>query len=160
MHHRLIEAEVALRLGCDVDAALAEMLDVDGARALVDAMAVSIELVDSRWQQGFAAPALLRLADLQSHGALVLGGWLPCAPLSSAHDWSAQRCEVQIGDRRTKHIGTHSCGDPAWVLPSWLRHATRDGGVLRAGSVVTTGTWCGVLKAQAGDAVTVRFEGI
>ena len=45
-------------------------------------------------------------------------------------------------------------------LPAWLKHATRGGRVLQAGSVVTTGTWCGILHAQAGDTVTVKFDGI
>ena len=43
---------------------------------------------------------------------------------------------------------------------AWLRHATRDGAVVAAGTVLTTGTWCGMLQAQAGDAVTVEFDGI
>lgn len=153
---RFIEAEIALRLGRPVGAELAATLDVASAVALVDAVAVSIEIVDSRWQQAFSAPALLRLADLQSHAALVLGEWVAYAP----HDWLGQLCRVQIGERVTEYRGTHSCGDPAWVLPEWLRHATRDGAVLPAGSVVTTGTWCGVLAAQAGDAVSVQFDGI
>ncbi len=153
---RFIEAEIALRLGRSVDAALAATLKVDSASALVDAMTVSIEIVDSRWQQGFSAPALLRLADLQSHAALVLGEWV----VFEAREWRAQACRVQIGDSVTEYRGTHSCGDPAWVLPEWLRHATRDGAVLPAGAVVSTGTWCGALPAQAGDAVSVRFDGI
>ncbi len=153
---RFIEAEIALRLGHPVDAARAATLDMAEASALVDAMAVSIEIVDSRWLQGFSAPALLRLADLQSHAALVLGEWVPFA----ARDWLAQPCRVQIGEAVSEYRGTHSCGDPAWVLPEWLRHATRDGAVLPAGSVVTTGTWCGALPAQAGDLVSVQFDGI
>jgi 2-keto-4-pentenoate hydratase len=32
--------------------------------------------------------------------------------------------------------------------------------VLAAGSVVTTGTWCGLLSAQRGDVVRVQFAGI
>lgn len=153
---RFIEAEIALRLGQAVDADLAAGLDMASAAELVDAMAVSIEIVDSRWQQGFAAPTLLRLADLQSHGALVLGEWVAC----DTRDWSAQSCRVQIGEQVTEYRGTHSCGDPAWVLPDWLRHATREGAVLRAGSVVSTGTWCGAVPAQPGDAVSVQFDGI
>jgi hypothetical protein len=47
----------------------------------------------SRWQQGVEAPGQLKLADLQSHGALVLGDWVPFAP----RDWMAQSCSVRIG---------------------------------------------------------------
>jgi 2-keto-4-pentenoate hydratase/2-oxohepta-3-ene-1,7-dioic acid hydratase in catechol pathway len=156
-HMRGIEAEVALRLGREVDQALASTLDADSARALVDAMAVSIEIVDSRWQDGLDAPALCKLADLQSHGAMVLGDWIPFA----VRDWSAQTCEVRIGTQAlVERRGTHSLGDPAYLLPAWLRHATRNGGRIAAGTVVTTGTWVGILTAAGGDLVTVEFPGI
>jgi 2-keto-4-pentenoate hydratase len=157
-HLRGIEAEVALRLREPVDARRAATLDVAGARALVDAMCVSIEIVDSRWAEGLEAPALAKLADLQSHGALVLGPWVP---FDAARDWSAQPCRVRIGNEPARHFrGTHSMADPAFVLPAWLRHATREGAVVPAGAVVTTGTWCGLPMARAGDAVEVVFDGI
>ena len=47
-----------------IDARRAAQLDQDSARALVDAMCVSIEIVESRLQEGLEAPALARLADL------------------------------------------------------------------------------------------------
>jgi 2-keto-4-pentenoate hydratase len=156
-HFRGIEAEIALRLARDVDAALAATLDVGAARALIDAMCVSIELVDSRWTEGRQASPLAKLADLQSHGALVLGAWVPFA----ARDWAAQTCMLTIGDAPAQTFrGTHSMGDPAFVLPAWLRHAMRDGAVLPAGTVVTTGTWCGLPLAAAGDRVSAEFPGI
>lgn len=155
---RVIEAEVALRLGSAVDAQTAANLDLAQARALVDSMCVSIEVVDSRWAEGLQAPALAKLADLQSHGALVLGDWQPFEP---ARDWMTQLCTVRIGSQPPHEFrGTHSMADPAFVLLAWLRHATRDGTVVPAGTVLTTGTWCGMLPAMAGDEVEVHFEGI
>ncbi|MBX3622666.1 MAG: fumarylacetoacetate hydrolase family protein [Rhizobacter sp.] len=154
---RFIEAEIALRVGQAVDADLAASLTEASAAALVDAMTVSIEVVDSRWRQALQAPPLLRMADLQSHGALVLGAWVP---FDAGRDWSQQRCEVHIGEAVHAFSGTHSLNDPAYVLGAWLRHATADGAVLPAGAVVTTGTWCGALEARAGDAVRVVFDGI
>lgn len=153
---RGIEAEIALRLGQGVDAAQAASLDYAGAAALVDAMAVSIEVVDSRWRQYVAAPALLKLADLQAHGALVLGAWQDYA----ARDWATQRCRVRIGAETIERRGTHALGDPAYGLVAWLRHATREGRPVEAGTVVTTGTWVGILDASAGDLVTAEFDGI
>ncbi len=119
-------------------------------------MAVSIEVVDSRWQQYTDAPALLKLADLQAHGALVLGEWMPY----QARDWASQRCHVRIGAQELERRGTHALGDPAFGLVAWLRHATREGRRVEAGTVVTTGTWVGILPASAGDLVTVAFDGI
>lgn len=151
-----IEAEVALRLGHDVSPEQAQQLDYTQALCLVDAMAVSIELVDFRWQQAAAAPFALKLADSQSHGALVLGDWQPFAP----RDWSEQRCQVQIGTQELHVRGSHPLGDPAWLLPLWLRHASQHYGTVRAGTVVTTGSWIGMPYAQPGDLVRAVFEGI
>jgi 2-keto-4-pentenoate hydratase len=156
-HHRGIEAEIALRLARDVDPLSALEIDLHQAVALVDAMCVSIEIVDSRWDKGLDAPALAKLADLQSHGALVLGDWIPYAP----RDWGAQFCRVEISAQSIVECqGTHSLSDPAFVLPAWLRHVTRDGQRITAGTVVTTGTWVGILHASVGDLVTVEFPGI
>lgn len=154
-HFRGIEAEIALRLGEPVDAARA----ASAAPVAIDAMCVSIEIVDSRWVEGVDAPPLAKLADLQSHGALVLGDWVPCAD-HAPRDWAAQAVRVQIGERLLDFRGTHAFGDPAWGLPVWLRHATQGGAVLPAGTVVTTGTWCGLPLAAPGDTVRVVFEGI
>lgn len=156
-HHRLIEAEIALRLGRDVAPAEAASLTEQDALALVDAMTVSIELVDFRWRQAAQAAPLLKLADLQSHGALVLGEWQPF----QQRDWARQLCVVKIGSGPEREFrGTHSVGDPARLFAPWLRHASRHGDTVPAGTIVTTGTWCGMLQAAAGDLVTVRFEGV
>jgi 2-keto-4-pentenoate hydratase len=87
----------------------------------------------------------------------VLGAWQPFAP----RDWAQQTCVVRIGGGAAQSFrGTHSLADPAWLLPTWLRHVSRAGATVPAGTVVTTGTWCGMLPAQAGDRVHVVFEGI
>jgi 2-keto-4-pentenoate hydratase len=157
MRMRLIEAEVALRLARDVDAAQAAQIDSAQAFEWVDAMTVSIELIDSRWQQGLEAPALCKLADRQCNSALVLGEWVPF----ERRDWTQQVCRVQIGDGAAQEWrGTHSLKDPTWLLPIWLRHATRQGRRVAAGTVVTTGTWVGMLPVQAGQRVEAEFPGI
>jgi hypothetical protein len=155
---RLVEAEIALRLGREVLANEVATLDRQGVEALIEAMTVSIEWVDSRWDTGIASPDLLRLADMQSHAGLVLGAWVPWR----AVDWSKQVCEVQIGEQPVRTwTGSHSCADPAWVIAPWLRHVVRRGAShIAAGTVVTTGSWVGVLEAGTADRVVVRFPGI
>ena len=153
----VIEAEIALRLARDVTPGEAAGLAHEDAARLVDAMTVSIELVDSRWQNLEQATPLLKLADQQSHGALVVGEWVPFAPRA----WDRQACRVEIGAAPAREFsGTHSLGDPAWLLPAWLRHVTSLHGAVPKGPVVTTGTWCGMLPAAAGDRVRVVFEGV
>lgn len=155
---RTIEAEFALRLGRAVTPDEARGLrpaDVAGLEALVDGLCVSIEIVDSRWIDPAAAPAPSKLADLQSHGALVLGRWHPYA----RRDWSRQRCTVTIGEEAPRRFeGSLSVVAPLAVLTPWLRHVTRHGETVPAGTIVTTGTWCGMLPAAAGQRVTVAFE--
>lgn len=158
LHKPGIEAEIALRIGTPVTAEQVAALSAESAAALVDAMAVSVELVSSRWQQANEAPALLRLADCQSHGALALGPWLPYAP---AHDWATQACSLQInGGAPLRGVGSHPLGHPAWGLRPWLQHLTRHGDSVPAGTVVTTGAWLVVQGLKAGDRATVAFDGI
>lgn len=111
-HAPLIEIEVALRLARAVSAETAAALAAAADRAdeagraeladriadeLVDAICVSIEVVDSRWSDPALAPPPMKLADLQSHGALALGAWVSW----ERRDWAAcmfrpdQRGKVQ-----------------------------------------------------------------
>lgn len=152
-----VEAEIVLRLGRAVTPAQAQALSHEDAPQLVQAMAVAIEIADSRWAEGLAAPATLRLADQGSHGALLIGEWLPW----SAHDWAQQRCEVRFGTQPVMaNTGAYSLGDPSWLLPIWLRHATRHGHTVAAGTVVTTGSWVGAISMPAAADVLVRFQGL
>lgn len=154
---RFIEAEVALRLGRDVTPADAQAFNPAAAHQWLDGMTVSIEVVDSRWQRFREASALLKTADQQLHGALVLGDWKPFV----GRDWARQSCTVQVGSAAPQSFrGSYALEDPLWLLPGWLRHLTRHGATVRRGTVVTTGTWCGMVQAQAGDRVRAVFEGI
>lgn len=157
---RGVEGEIALRLGQAVTAEQAAALTPESAAALVDAYAVAIEFVDSRWREGTQAPALTLLADGQCHGGLALSPWQDFAPLR-AHDWRQQTCSLQINDAAAQTFtGSHSLQDPTWLLAAWLQHVTAHYGTVAAGTVVTTGTWTGCPHVQAGDAVTVRFDGL
>jgi 2-keto-4-pentenoate hydratase len=153
-----IEAEIALRLGRDVSPADARAMRPEDADAWIDAMAVSVELVASRWSEGLAAPALLRMADCQSHGALMLGPWQAYRRLDWANlPWRLSQQDAALIERR----GGHSLDDPAWVLPAWLTHLSRSGSTVPAGTVVTTGAWGGMQAlGRLGGLVEVSFEGL
>lgn len=137
-----VEAEVALRV------------DANGAP---EAMCIAVERVASRWEEGLAAPDLLRMADHQSNAGLLLGAWQPFRAL----DWAQLEWRLALpGQADIVRRGGHSLGDPAGVLPAWLRHVTRHGATLTAGTVVTTGAWGG-LHPCAGDARgTLAIEGL
>jgi len=158
LHASIAEAEIALRIGRPVPHWEADTITPAAAAALIHSFTVSIELVGSRWEEGTEAPALLRLADLQSNAALALGDWLPWQP---GRDWSRQACSLQVNDEAPVHAtGTHPLADPAWGLAAWLKHATRHGDTLPGGSVVTTGAWIVKTGLKAGDRIAVSFGGI
>lgn len=156
-----VEAEIALRLARPVTPEQARALRPESAGAWVEAMCIAVELVASRWMEGLAAPELLRIADHQCHGALLLGPWQPWR----ARDWPRLAWRLsQPGLPDAAGQGGHSLADPAWVLPGWLQHLTRRGDTAPAGTVVTTGAWGGLLPlgeaAQAGAPLCLSFAGV
>lgn len=163
---RAIEAEVAVRVGTSVSAEQAASITVANLGDVLDGLAVSIELVDSRWQQVTDVAPLLRTADMQVHGTLTLGSWQPFTARSESA-WAAQTCEVYV-DGKTHgpqggsgfYTGSHPTVDPLWVVPLWLRHVAERFGNVPAGSVITTGSWCGLLKLSAPGTVRTVFPGI
>jgi 2-keto-4-pentenoate hydratase len=60
---------------------------------------------------------------------------------------------------RETHAG-HPLGDVRVLLPWLARHAASRGMALRAGDVVTAGTWTGVFEAFPGETIDVEFESI
>ena len=155
--HRLgLEIEVAFRIADTLTPANVDALSRRALSEVFDAMTVSIELVDFRWQQFENAAPLLKLADLQSHGALVLGDWVPYRTI----DWAQQAATLEVDGIVTRYTGSHPYIDPLWATGPWLRHAVARHGELAAGSVVTTGSWCGMVWQDGPAQVVASFEGI
>jgi len=153
-HSIRIEAEIAFRFGDGVTPARAES---EPWTTWIRELVVTIEVVDARIADGDRASALVKLADAQTHGALVVGSAIPAREIA----WNQLRAIVRrnesvVADAR----GGHPLGDPSMLLPWFVRHATGRGTVIRSGDIVTAGTWAGMLPAQAGDAIDVEFEGV
>lgn len=154
MHMLGVEVEIAYRFARDLPS---PATDDEVAAAVLEAMA-AIELCDTRLQNWEEAPALWKLADLQSNAALVLG--------SGTRDWrgidfGAQRAELWVdGALRAAATGSHPCTDPFSIVPWLARHCATRGAGLRAGDVVTTGSWTGIAFVAPGAEVRARFPGI
>jgi 2-keto-4-pentenoate hydratase len=151
---RCVEVEVAFRLGRDLDPK-GRLLPAAELADAFDAVLPTIEVVESRLADGQTADPLAQLADLQCHGALVLGSPSALAP---AHvDLRAVEASLRFAAASAAH--THG-GNPAqdvWRLLAWLAlHCAQRGQPLRAGQVVTTGSCTGLLTAPMD--VTVRGE--
>ncbi|MCH8856770.1 MAG: hypothetical protein IIA03_11130 [Proteobacteria bacterium] len=97
------------------------------------------------------------MADFQSNAGLLLGPWQAWQPL----DWARLPWRLTLADEpELQRQGGHSLGDPSGVLAAWLRHATRHGETVRAGTVVTTGAWGGVHRCTGRATGTLAIEGL
>ncbi len=155
---RGIELEVAVRLRADLRPG-GRLLAREEIAAAIEAVMPAIELVDSRLVETRAAPAPARLADLQSHGALVLGAPAALDPLSL--DFTRLHTRLWFdGELKVDTTGGHTAPD-VWRLLAWLaRHAEARGLPLRAGQVVTTGSCTGLLVAGPGARVEGEITGL
>lgn len=153
--HRIgLEAEIAFRLAGDLPR---EASESDIAAAIGEAL-VAIEICDTRLADWQSADELWKLADFQNNGALVTGSgtarWRPI-------DWGAQAAELLVdGEARIAVRGAHPFGDPFRLMPWIAAHCARRSKPLRAGDLVTTGSWGGVHYVRPGCEVRARFAGI
>jgi len=152
-----IEAELAYRFAKDLppqDGAYTK----DQVFAAIDGVYAAIEVVDTRLGEWREAGDWWRLADNQINGALVLG--------SGRENWQEldpQQQGVELlfdGKVQVSSKGTHPMGDPCALL-SWIgNHCAGRCGGLKAGDVIITGTWTGLLFVEPGTEVTARFAGV
>jgi len=152
-----IEAELAFRFGADLPARMTPYAEADIIEA-VQEICVAIELCDSRLTDWADAPPLWRLADFQSGAMLIVG--------DARRDWrridfAQQEVQLVINDEaRMRNRGSHPTVDPSRLLPAIVAHCTQHSDGLRAGDVVTTGSWTGMTQAALGDAIRVHFPAI
>jgi 2-keto-4-pentenoate hydratase len=114
-----------------------------------------IEVVSSRFREPLSRPRMDQLADCGINGGLVIGPEMA--------DWShldLPNLRVTLivnGETVLERQGSHPSGDPlggAVVLANMLREA----GGLKAGQIVTTGSWTGMDFFKPGDRCVVRFD--
>ncbi len=156
---RGIELELAVRLGRDLMPGDRIPGREEIAAAIADVVP-ALELVDSRYVEQRQAPADARLADLQSHGALVVGA--PARGVDPAMlDLTTLHTRLMIdGQMRVDVTGGHTAPD-LWRLLGWLaRHAQARGLPLRAGQVITTGSCTGLVIAEPGARIEGELVGI
>jgi 2-keto-4-pentenoate hydratase len=152
-----VEAEIAFRIGRDLTTR-ANAWTEDELGDSIGEVLVAIELCDTRLADWKSAPPLWRLADFQLNGALVVG--------SGTRDWreldfAMQRAELHVnGALKVAKTGSHPMGSPMRVLPWAVEHCARRTGGLKAGDLVTTGSWTGMEFVAPGDALRAVFPGI
>lgn len=155
---RGIEVEVAVRFARDF---IPSSPGIDRPQ-LQDAIACvlpAIEVVETRLADWRESDPLAQLADLQNHGALIVGEPSTLAPA----DLDLRDVEAYLafdGQPVASCRAANPAGD-VWRLLSWLAwQAAQRGRPLRAGDVVTTGSCSGMLFAGEGMHVLADLKGI
>lgn len=152
-----IEAELIFRIARDLGPGRSyARADIEGA---IDQVSAAFEIVDSRLAAWPDAPPLLQLADLQSHGAMVIGSGTAPFGGGETYDTIPIRMSVDseiILDQR----GGNAAGDLVDLIACLANQLSEAGLGLRAGDLVTTGTFNGMYPLEPGRTVTAGFAGI
>lgn len=155
---RGVELELAVRLGCDIHDPQ-QLARADDAARCIDSVHAALEVVESRLSGWPQVPALLKQADLHSHGALVLGPAWPWRPDHGLPDLRGVQAVLSVnGHEVVRRLGGHPAPDLPWLLTALARRAQALGHPLRAGQVVTTGSCTGLWHAPAGALVQGRLD--
>lgn len=126
------EPEIAFLLGHD----LVGPVDRAGAAAVLDGVAIAVELIDSRFE-GYRFRLADVLADETSAAGFAVGAWVEP---DEAGDLAAVTCEVWVdGQRRDAATGAAILGHPLEALVWLSEHLASRGETLPAGSVVLAG---------------------
>lgn len=155
---RGVEVEVAFILGADLPARATPYTRDDVAAAIRQVVPV-IEEVETRLAGWPDEDADVKLADLQSHGALVTGKPLPFDPRWL--DLSEVDIVLRFDDKVVAQTHGGNVHPDVGLLMAWTaNHAASRGMPLAAGQIVTTGSTMGVLLAPAGTAVVAEITGL
>ena len=151
---RLVEAEVAVRIGHDLP-----LRDAPYGREEVLAAIASahpaIEVLQSRYVDAGAVDPLSALADGLSHFGLVVGAAIP--------DWRAldlggEQVRLIVDGAEAKTATGNPAGDMIRLVLWLANEGARWAGGLRAGQVVTTGSWTGKDPVPPGGEARVVFS--
>jgi 2-keto-4-pentenoate hydratase len=151
---RMIEAELAIRLGQDLPARDVPY-DAETVRPAVAALMPAIEVVDSRYVDWTTIGALHLIADNGSTGYWVHGDEVTDF---ADVDFADHPVTVTRNGRPAETGNTSNVlGNPLNVLAWLANHLAAYSLPLRAGDLVTTGTTIAVNPAERGDRVAADF---
>jgi len=150
---RGVEAEIAVRLGRDLPARETPY-SRDEVRAAIATAHPAIEVLETRFSDPAAAGPLQALADSLSNHSLVLG---PAIADWDKIDLAAETVRLLVDGVEIKS-GAANPGGEMLRLVVWLANeGARWAGGLRAGQVITTGSWTGKDYTKPGADVMARF---
>jgi 2-keto-4-pentenoate hydratase len=150
----LIEPEIAFVIGSDLPARAVPYSD-DEIRAAIAEARLVLELITTRYADKPSATLPEILADAFNNHGLLIGPVIP-----AIWDQSLEKLHVTIKAPDTTlfdKVHPHPSGHP-WKAISWLvRFLNERGGGLKAGQIVTTGSYAGIVEAPLGVPIHVQL---
>jgi 2-keto-4-pentenoate hydratase len=152
-----LELEVAFRLGRRFEPDSGPYGD-DEVLAAIESVHASIEVVASRFAAWPDVEKPWQLADLQNHGALIVGDGVPYDAafpfLSPAMSFTFDGAPLFDG------APANPAGDPRRLLAWTVNHCVSRGLALEAGTVLTAGSYTGIAFPESPGAALGRIEGL
>jgi 2-keto-4-pentenoate hydratase len=153
----LIEPEIAFVIGRDLPARATPYSDAEIRAAIAESRLV-VELITTRYADKASATPPEILADAFNNHALFIGPAIPGAldhPLEKLHV-IIKTPTATLFDK----VHPHPSGHPMKSL-TWLVHFLNGRGEgLKAGEIVTTGSYAGIVEAPLGVPIHVQLEGL
>ena len=144
------ENELCMRIGRDLPASIT----LDEARAAVDAVYPSLEIIETRGP--FTAQIALALADNAQQKTVVRG-----APVPLPADLERIEAVVTVnGQEAGRGLGSAVLGNPLHSVVWLAKKLAEFGRHIAAGDIIMTGSFTRQFPIAPGDRVHVRFSGI
>ena len=152
-----IELEIMFRFGRDFLPGSAAVTE-EQVLSAIDGIAASIEIVSSRLTGWPDVPKLNQLADLQNHGALIAGEFVA---YDAVADFRSPQAQLVLNGRDVfKGAGTNPAGDPRRLLHWLVGHCNAQNIALPAGTVITAGSYTGMLFPEEAGLVVGEIAGL
>jgi 2-oxo-3-hexenedioate decarboxylase/2-keto-4-pentenoate hydratase len=152
-----VECEIAVRLGRDLPASAAPFTAAQ-VQAAIGSCHPAIEIVDDRYVRWEALGAPTLIADDFFAAGCVLGAEVARAALP---DLAEVRGRALInGELAGEGSGADVLGHPHHALAWLANHLAAEGGSLRAGQIVLTGSLVKTLWLKPGDRVVMELDGL
>ena len=152
--YRGLEAEIAFLLGEDLPPRATPYSD-DEVTAAIQSCHTAIEVIESGLADPLAVARWSMIADMQIHGGFVYG---PAYADWKSIDFNAEAVSLAVdGVLRIERTGSNTSGNLLRLLPFLANEGAARTGGLRRGQWITTGSWTGLVQAEAGSDVNVHF---
>ncbi|MFM0211648.1 2-keto-4-pentenoate hydratase [Paraburkholderia sediminicola] len=152
-----LELEIAFRFGRRFEPSTTPYSEAE-VHAGVGSFGATIEIVASRYADWPNVDKLAQLADLQNHGALIVGEF---APYREDFPFVAPSARFSFEGRDVvETTPANPAGDPRRLLAWLVNHATSRGIAVTPDMVITTGSYTGMFFPQSAGTASGRIEGL